>query len=360
MSSPLDLAQEALAKEFGNADSAPQVERVVVRKDDSLMLFSSGPAGMRWFQFMDGTITERFPRDETDLPLLAEMTDDELARMEVLAWRPGRRVALLDGGEGVPTILKGFRRKRGLQASANLERIRTAQHACQCLRFPVSLESYPDRNALRMSFMPGVALSIHSRHERLFASIGVDLASLQGLASTDGLESHGPHAELENLGTIVERTQRVTSVPGEGWQELLNSLREAVADLPAGPAVVAHRDLHDGQFLIHEGHAALMDFDMIAAADPVLDVANLSAHMQLRVLQAVDGATQQHADACQQALQSTFEPGQGPEAQRRMRFYRSATFLRLAFVYAVRPRWRHLFPDLIRHSQLCFDELCQA
>ncbi|HIF42310.1 MAG TPA: hypothetical protein EYQ74_14605 [Planctomycetes bacterium] len=356
----LDLALESIEREVGGQEADLQVERVVVRKDGSLMLFASCRGQVRWFHFEGGKLTERFPGQETALPLLAAMSEEEFQAVQVLAWRPGRRVALLDPTGQETTILKGFRRKRGLSAAMDLERVSAAGSRCETLRFPACLESYPDRNALRMGFMPGGPLEIRTGSADLFFGIGRDLMVIQEHVSCTGLDHHGPNDELTNLEAIAVRTLSATPVPDPSWKELLQSLKQAVLNLPPAPKVFAHRDLHDGQFLVNGTDVALMDFDMIAAADPVLDLANLSAHLQLRVLQKQGGLTQADADTCDAALSEAFATAHDSEAQHRVRFYRSATFLRLAFVYAVRPRWRHLFPDLLQHAQHCFDELREA
>ena len=47
--------------------------------------------------------------------------------------------------------------------------------------------------------------------------------------------------------------------------------------------MLVHRDFHDGQVLLDESYAVgLIDFDLMAAGDPALDVANFLCHLELR------------------------------------------------------------------------------
>lgn len=98
--------------------------------------------------------------------------------------------------------------------------------------------------------------------------------------------------------------------------------------------VLLHRDLHDKQVLVDEaGEVGVLDFDLLAAGDPALDLGNLLAHLDLRAAQGlvVDAAP----------LRAAVLAGYGPSGAvlSRLPAYERATRLRLAAVYAFRPRW---------------------
>lgn len=107
----------------------------------------------------------------------------------------------------------------------------------------------------------------------------------------------------------------------------------AALDEERGPAVAAHRDLHDGQLLWDGRDLSLIDLDTAAAAEAALDLGNLAAHADLartagrlgaaahdRVLGALDDAA-----------------ARLPTTARRLRAYTDAARLRLALVHVFRP-----------------------
>ncbi|MEX5258659.1 phosphotransferase [Kocuria sp. CPCC 205263] len=124
--------------------------------------------------------------------------------------------------------------------------------------------------------------------------------------------------------------------------------RRIGAELSALPAdrrgrVVLHRDLHDQQLLFDGARLGLLDFDTAALGEPELDLANLSVHLELRAAQglldpALRAAGQEAVTAVARVLGA--DPG-------RLAVHAEATRLRLACVYAFRPRWRGVGQDLL-------------
>ena len=76
----------------------------------------------------------------------------------------------------------------------------------------------------------------------------------------------------------------------------------------------------------------LIDFDTAARGEAALDVANLLVHLELRVLQGLLDAKVAAASA------DAFIDGYAAVPSR-MQVYADAARLRLACVYAYRPRW---------------------
>ncbi|TFV53665.1 hypothetical protein E4P41_20890, partial [Geodermatophilus sp. DF01-2] len=113
-------------------------------------------------------------------------------------------------------------------------------------------------------------------------------------------------------------------------------LPEAVLDeLRAGgcgPAVPLHRDLHDRQVLVaDDGSVGLLDFDLLAAGEPALDLANLLAHLSLRQHQGLVT----DAGPLRAAVLEGYRPA--PAVAARVPVREAVTRLRLAAVYAFRP-----------------------
>src|SRR5699024_9179538 len=105
-----------------------------------------------------------------------------------------------------------------------------------------------------------------------------------------------------------------------------------------------HRDLHDQQVLIspNQQRPGLLDLDTAAWGEPALDVANVLAHLDLRVRQ--DLLTQWRAAAAREAFLGALAPDGATRS--RVDAYQVAARLRLSAVYALRPRWRAMAVDL--------------
>lgn len=104
-----------------------------------------------------------------------------------------------------------------------------------------------------------------------------------------------------------------------------------------------HRDLHDQQLLFDGARLGLLALDTAALGEPELDLANLSVHLELRATQglldpALRAAGQEAVTVVSRAL------GADPA---RLALHAEATRLRLACVYAFRPRWRTLAQGLL-------------
>lgn len=152
-----------------------------------------------------------------------------------------------------------------------------------------------------------------------------------------------PSHTAEHEAGIVERwIQLVDSF--EALEVPRHRLRSASASvvraLRAGqsPASLAHRDLHDKQILVDPdtGTVGIIDCDTLAVAEPALDLANLSVHLEFRVVQGL--LPSRAAAIGQHHIRMVVEVLQVPEA--RFNAYALATALRLACIYAFRPPYR--------------------
>ena len=114
---------------------------------------------------------------------------------------------------------------------------------------------------------------------------------------------------------------------------------------------MAHRDLHDGQWLMSGDRPCLLDFDLLCRAEPELDPANFLAHLELRRMQHPTVISERDVAACGEAFLDGFGCGYASDRRARLAFYQAATFARLALVYQLRPRWSKLVDDLIARGR---------
>ena len=139
----------------------------------------------------------------------------------------------------------------------------------------------------------------------------------------------------------------------DAWRPLLDA---AIARLPDAPARLSllHRDLHDKQVVLSPGEqVGLLDLDLATRGDPAVDLANLVAHIDLRVRQGV--CSERRGARCATALLEGYAPA--PDVLARIAPYVALTRLRLAGVYAFRPDTRGLVAGLLEAARTRTTEL---
>ncbi len=314
-------------------------------------------AGRRWFRFHGGKLVELFPEQDQALPLAGILGGEggSGGGLTLLAWRPGRRIALRRDGDDGPCLVKGYRRSKAPRAIAALQRVGEEPAG---FHFPRLLGTCDERAAYRATWLSGSMPVVHTSGAEAFARIGEALGVFQAKVRTHGLAEHTALDELELLDRAALRAESLAMQPPDAW----HAARARVAMVaPRHETLVAvHRDLHDGQLLVDGDDLGLLDLDGLAAGSPLLDVANLSAHLELRALQGLDGADAHGAEACARSLLSANHTGDDVEQLEHLRFYQATTFLRLSLLYALRPRWAHLSDTLLRYAERCLDELAPA
>ncbi len=156
--------------------------------------------------------------------------------------------------------------------------------------------------------------------------LGGALAALHASPLPAGAAVHDAEAERKVLARWLQlaRVHGVLRRPIE------------LPDVPPGaaPLVPVHRDLHDKQVLVDaSGDVGLIDFDLAAAGEAALDLANLLVHLELRVHQG--RCSPELGAAAARAVLAGYAPR--PDVLRRLPFYDAATRRRLVAVYAFRP-----------------------
>ncbi|MCC7012224.1 MAG: hypothetical protein IT454_06675 [Planctomycetes bacterium] len=346
-----DLARGRLqrAREILAECSAPRVavrlERTDVAKDGAWIRTESHAGERRWFEERDGARRELTWRADELLPL--SQRTDELERegtLTVLAYRPGRRLVLRwTMPSGASSILKGYRRGRDSDA---FERATLAYAAAGDA--PIALarveQHWVEHSTLAFEDLGGRTVELGTLAPARLAEFGRALSRFQRAApsSATRLEVHGLQSELDTLDALRQRFAGLGAESIAGLARAREALQRALETVESRAVALAHRDLHDGQLLDLGTRLGWIDFDLTCRADDALDAANFVAHLGLRRLQGAPGLDAAREAALRDAFLEGLGHGADLEFARRLCAYESATCLRLALVYCVRPPWAHL------------------
>jgi Ser/Thr protein kinase RdoA (MazF antagonist) len=298
-----------------------RVRRAWPREAAELTLDLIGPEGSTAARWTSTDGLRLMPNGaDPSMPALADLLTTDHAVL--VSHRPRRR-AVLRLDDRFAKVVPPKRHAALLAASLRAERLP--------VRTPSVVGSDPARGLVVTSALPGCGLAellAGPRAVEACRSVGRLLAELHRLPGED-LPVHGPDEEL----AVLDR-----------WATWASDWRVAPAyplvRLPAAPANaqprLVHRDAHDRQFLVADDETVgVIDFDLMAAGDPALDLANLLVHLELRERQGLVYSAQPLVDAVLEG----YRPG--ADLVDRLPFYRATAWRRLAYVYAFRD------PDLV-------------
>jgi len=332
------------------------VKADIVRKGKVHLQVRTG-TGSTWYRWKNGHFRELEPARDSKLMLAERLNDRTWARhTKVLAYRPGKRLTLLDSTGPKPRIIKGFRRNRLALMVRNYE-LAHAAFTGRGVHAPEVIDYDRDHDALVMVCIDGERLALSVESTDLFHVAGEALRDFQDYG---GLPEEPVFDVAKELDVIDHRAQRMREAgvsPSQPWQHLRQRLDEVKPDLPSSELGLAHRDLHDKQFVQQRNYMALLDFDFLTKADTALDAANLLTHLVLRQLQEVRGATQASIDLCGKKFLQGLNRLDDAGFWERLRFYQATTFARLAMLYLTRPQWPGLEPHLVVMGNRCLDDL---
>lgn len=261
------------------------------------------------------------------LPALAEVNG------ELLSHRFGKRAVLRHGGLFVKVVREAVGEAL---AERNVLGAAIAQQAgflsaAPTLTAPgvLAAEGLPGRSLHRVEHVWGDAW-------RRWISLWPDFVRVE----TDALPEHTATDEARVLIEWVEGAvaRGVLADPNGVARKTAQRIGEQLRAGRADPPVLSHRDLHDAQLLYDDAtdQLGLLDLDTLAIAEPSLDLGNLAVHAILRVAQG--HWRQAQGDVVLHAVSEVVETlGVTPA---RLQLAQSATALRLAAVYAYRPRWQ--------------------
>ncbi len=346
------MTAAALARALSRwLDDRSTVRRLEAR-GDQVYVETDRDGLLRW----DGVrLVPTIPDDDLALPL-ARVLPLWRARgpVEVLAYRPGRRLTLRVGAGAQVRVVKGYRPGRLHQAAAR-HLFAAEALSSSAMGVPDLLEVDEDRGCLVFALADGRPVTIATRTRELFFAVGSGLRSLQH-AEGESLSHHDTAAELDVLASLQRRLPACGVAVPEGWSRLADAAR-AVASVVGPERVPCHRDLHDGQLLDGFERPVLLDLDLLCSGHPAVDVANLTAHLTLRMLQRPLEISETDANACAESLLDGLDAPAGAGFDGAFRFFQATTFLRLVLVYSLRPAWASVCGPLQRYAERCLHDL---
>ena len=347
-------------EEQSGAPAEVRVERIDVDRRGSWLLTVQAQGARRVFSVSVNDLTELTPETDTELPFseaLAELGKRYPVRL--LAWRPGRRMVLRVGRPGSTIIMKAYRRGR-LEVALQRHELATWAAGRSWLRVPSLVGSSAAGSFISMADYGDRELRLRSASRRDFMRLGEALAQFRTYATQAELPTHAPVdvlAELDGLrARFAPADELVDALPAE-WFELRRVLEEQAPRLPRVESVLLHRDLHDGQLVALTHGLGLLDFDLLSRGDPLVDIVNLSVHLELRALQRAPEINAEHMLMLASSLLKGSSTVESAGYQERASFYRAATLLRLALVYRMRPIWADLVPVLTEKAAQFVGEL---
>lgn len=274
------------------------------------------------------------------LPALASLMASPGSRL--LSHRPGRRAVVWRGGPDGAHFAKAVRPSR----SAHVIETHRLAFSLPERAFEVAsiVTASHEQGLLVTAAIHGTCLHDMSTDDRglfleAYRSVGEALRSLHATAPM-GLAIHDAEAEasmlatrMECAGVFAEHLHASLDTPAIG---VLDALRA-----PSSRLTLVHRDLYDKQVIVRgEERVGLLDFDTLAAGEPAIDLANMLAHLELRVLQGTLAPELAHLAA------NEFLAGYGRDVAAgespRIAAYLDASRLRLAILYAFWPKWSAL------------------
>lgn len=362
---PLRVALDRAKQYLGNRGEDGWIERIEIDKIGGLNLLLAASDDRVWIDFKMAAPRLSGPLDDPAIPLsgIVARAGPEYG-FEVLNYRPSRRLVVSGRQNSVDVVLKGYRKDKCARR-AGKKKMAAQILAGSGILTAVVLTVDSDNDYLVMQRLGGHRPMIRAQQADDFLLLGAGIHRMQAgtrelVQDPGALEEFSRQKELEVLDERVRRLQLVGGDLPAAWSDLRQRLEDAAALIPQAEPVAAHRDLHDGQWLLGDGQPCLLDFDLMCRAEPELDPANFLAHLTLRHLQNRTQPSAHDVDICGKAfLEGLALPGTR-NSRCRLHFYRASTFARLALVYLLRPRWQGVVAELVRNGHQCLDNLQQA
>ncbi len=214
------------------------------------------------------------------------------------------------------------------------------------IRIPKLIVYLGEWNALFMEDVDAVSLSMLSGD---YLVNGLQRAG-QALNKLHSAPIHLDHQhtvddEIELLRERVNFVSLLVPELGDAVTKTLLDVTNRLNQCRQFESTPVHRDFYEKQILIDGDQTILLDFDTLCMSDPALDVGNFIAHLTLNSLQGnfnVAGADDIFNDA--------YDPSQSSEFRERVAAYTQSSLLRLACLYAIWPRWRHVCEPLLEFA----------
>lgn len=261
----------------------------------------------------------------------------------LLVHRPGRRAVVRVPGAAGAWYAKAVRPSRFAKVAERARRVEDIRAvrvpqvlAADAAAGVIRLASAGERTLLDLGRDPDTPAAAWDAVWRRVARGVAEVQRLDGA----GLPAHDAAAEEQVAREAAERAAHQGRLAGDAVDAAVVAVARDLAGEPCRRAVL-HRDLHDKQLLVPAGpvtadpRVGMIDVDTLAVGEAALDVGNLLAHTELRVLQGTwpEARARAAADALRDELDRL---GVWGEIRARVPAYVRSTRLRLAGVYAVR------------------------
>jgi hypothetical protein len=270
---------------------------------------------------------------------LSDLGLDPTSGIELVAHRLGKRAVLrISGPSGSHYArLRPVTSTSGRQAYERHLALWEALQSVGGLSIPRPVCFVDDIGLALFDALPGRSPTFQGLEGfRATAAVMKAIAAIQ--AFNIAAPIHTPEDELALLGDWSDRLESVFPDLAAEMAAPLSKLRDQMSALSPKDGVLCHRDLHEGQVLMRDGQAGLLDFDTLRRGDPALDAGNLQAHLILAGLRD-GGSRRAFVTSVDNALPSL------PLA--RIALWRRAALLRLAMIYAFSAERREVIRDLI-------------
>jgi hypothetical protein len=270
---------------------------------------------------------------------------DPGAALHLVAHRLGKRAVLrITGAHGTCYArLRPVTSTSGAEAYARHHALWSALQGETRLAIPRPLAFDKELGLALFDTLPGSRPQFHGL-DGFRATDAVIRATAALQSQSLALTIHTAEDELALLDDWAMRLAPVYPAIARALATPLAQLRDDLISLPVLPPVPCHRDLHEGQILLNEGRAGLLDFDTLRLSDPALDIGNLQAHLILATLRG-DTSARAFVTAMDNALPHL--------SLRRIAVWRRAALLRLAAIYAFSALPRRVIHALIAESASC-------
>lgn len=341
----------ALDEQFGVTPD--RVGRLEIDKKGALRVAYEHHGADRWLAWKETGLKKLHPQRDRRLPAAELLAQPDI---KLISYRPRKRMVLVDRRNPVPVIIKAFRPSH---FDGVTQKYRAAHFALtgRGIQTPDIVNYDKDLACLYMFYDSGDPLALGSENLDHFHLLGESLAQFQSHVADHELDKHLAADELSIIEQQVEKLAALDVPFPTAWPQLREALQAAFEQLPPTEFGLCHRDLHDKQVLQHPHFLTLLDFDLLCRADVALDPANFLAHLRLRELQGVRGATMASTQLCGKRFLDGLGRNRDAGFWERLRYYQATTFARLALLYTLRPRWCGLADDLATLAHRCLDDL---
>lgn len=271
---------------------------------------------------------------------------------QLISHRPGKRAVVRLAQQDESFYYKFFGSEKSfLKAIKQASCIR--QFGIKQLRTASIIDYNHESRWIQYSSIKGASLfdllSMNWNDTNISRMIGATLRRLHESPLHQDMRIHEEKDEACVLINWVDNASFYFPSRGEKLKKQAQQVIQRLSEVSSRGGVL-HRDLHDKQILLAGNlYPGFIDFDTLAWGPPALDLANLLVHLELRVLQ--NKATSLQVQSIGKAIIEGYDCA---NIERDLTTFLDVTRLRLACVYAFRPRWQAASKAITSQLGSCF------